>query len=111
MPLQPLMLQSTGICDFLTLVHNLFLDLQILNLFLGARQWWVSAVLGTIIWSVYAVAPAECRSTIAAMLRNDFLASLRSVAPHLFRGVKSAPWDSRNLSMGKSLGRMKLSEV
>lgn len=78
MPLQPLMLQSPGIRNFLTLVHSLFLDLEILNMFLGTRQSWVSAVFRDDYWAVYAVAPAECRSAIALVLQNTFLASSRS---------------------------------
>lgn len=90
MPLQPLMLQSPGICNFLILVHSLFLDLEILNMFFGTRQSWVSAVFRDDYWALYAVALAGWKSAIVSVLQNTFLASSRGVSPHLLRGVKSA---------------------
>ena len=62
MPLQPFMLQSTRIWDFLTLVHSPFSGLQILDLFLSARQSRVSAIFWGDYLAYYSVAPAVCRS-------------------------------------------------
>ena len=44
----------------------------------------------------YSVAPAARKSAIAALLRNDFLASSSAVAPHLFLLSQGADFTPRN---------------
>lgn len=90
MPLQPLMLQSPGICNFLILVHSLFLDLEILNMFFGTRQSWVSAVFRDDYWALYAVALAGWKSESASVLQNTFLLHQEGCLLTYFEGIKSA---------------------